>query len=477
MNFCKLFIALILQLVFTNFTLFSAEKVSVTVHLHGVYESKISLIPISGKRPYKSVYEVDNIKNGNTATITVSDNFLPSEFVIRYDYKQFSQSTPYPSEQHIFIYKQNIELWVNPIYLHDTDSTYFSKDEIENTVFKNFGYRNAERKEKLGLLRNFLMKYDEPNSDLYRQCILEYDSRRNGYNKWLQEQINIYSICFVSNLFKFQYVPEINLSGTEKDRLESMMLHYFDGIDFKDSLLIRTSDFASWLDGYVNLYGGVSTTLQLRDSLFTIAGKRIIDKAKFGNPLVYGWLVDYFYKGYETNNITIGTKMLEDYINDPNCLTEKKKEINKRLTGIATLKPGIIVPDFEIGTNSKGLGSFHKYKTGCKYKLVVFWSADCEHCKELIRKLYPFTQQNSIKNTLAVFALSVDNTDTEIPKWNEAIKQLPKWINKRCNGGINSIEANDYYILSTPTMFLIDSKTNKIVSMPESIRDIEKYVK
>jgi hypothetical protein len=48
-------------------------------------------------------------------------------------------------------------------------------------------------------------------------------------------------------------------------------------------------------------------------------------------------MVDYFYKGFESNNIPDGTKVLKPYLNDPNCLTSKRMEIERRLKGIETL--------------------------------------------------------------------------------------------------------------------------------------------
>ena len=44
---------------------------------------------------------------------------------------------------------------VNPMYCNNNDSTYFQKDEKENTVLAYFNKENNKQKEKLGLLQNF----------------------------------------------------------------------------------------------------------------------------------------------------------------------------------------------------------------------------------------------------------------------------------------------------------------------------------
>jgi len=453
--------------------LYSARERSIIIHLRGVSETKISLIPFSGAKPYKPVSEILVVKNGETSTITIPGTFIPSEFVLRYDYKENANSTPYPAEQHLFVGNQDLELWVNPLRLHDSESTHFQRGEKENSVFETFNKENTKQKEKLGLLQNFLMKYDEPDSKLYSECISEFEKRRTKYNDWLAGQVKLHNDCFVSTTFMFQYIPPMDWKGNEAESIQCLMTHYFDGTDFKEPLILKTTDLKEWMDKYVNLYGSISTTPQLRDSLFTLAGYRAIEKAKGGNSKVYGWMVDYFFNGYETNGIAKGIKMLEPYINDPHCLTAKKLEIEKRLKGMETLKPGIIAPDFQLKNGPSKSVSFHSFKTDCKYKLVLFWSADCSHCKELVGKLFPWYQQLKGKNLLNVFALSVDNTETEIPKWNEAIKKLPGWIHHRCVGGINSTEANSYYILSTPTMILVETKTNTIVSLPENFAALQ----
>ncbi|NTW34191.1 MAG: redoxin domain-containing protein, partial [Bacteroidetes bacterium] len=444
-----------------NFQL-SAQDITLKINLSGVYESKISLMPLIGPNALKSIAEIASVKNGESGTISVSKDMLPAEFVLRFDYKEKETSTPYPSEKSIFINNQNLELWVKPMYSSNNDSTYFQKDEKENTLFAKFTKENGKQKEKLGLLQNFLMNYDTPLSKFYQQGIEEYEKRRGEYNQWLKELSTQHNELFVSHTFQFQYVPQISFKGSETDRIQSVIAHYFDGINFNDSLLINTANLKEWMNSYVNLFGSLSKTLAMRDSLFPLAGKTAIEKARLGNRKVYGWMVDYFFKGYESFNMTAGIKMLEPYINDTNCLTSKRQAIEKRLTGMKTLLTGTLAPDLTIKDDEGNDVLFSAYKTKSPYKLILFWSADCDHCKKLVKELYPWYQELSNKNLVDIFALSLDETETEIPIWQDAIIKLPGWKHQRCEGGINSKEANAYFILSTPVMILVDSKTNKI---------------
>jgi len=452
------------------------RDVSLKIHLSGTYKSKITLQSLAGTT-IKNVAENAGIAGGEMATLNIPKDALPGQFVLRFDYQDKPGDSPYPSERQIFISKQNLEMWVKPKALNNPDSTYFQKGEIENAVFTDFALANGKKREQLGLLQNFLMNYDQPESRFFTMGSEEYETRRALYNKWIAAQIALHPSAFVSNTFLFQYITPILWKGTTADKINSVTEHYFDGMDFKNPQIIKTNDMKEWMNKYVNIYGERSTTVQIRDSLFALAGKRAIEKARLGHPLVYGWMVDYFYNGFESFNITAGIKMLEPYLNDPLCLTSKRQAIEQRLKGMETLVKGSMAPDFDWKLNSGKVVRFHDYKTEAKYKMVMFWSADCQHCKEFLDKFYPWYQQSGSIELMDVFAISLDETDTEILSWDKARPNYPAFKHKRAEQGIRSAEARAYFVLATPTMVLVDAKTNEIVALPETTEDIKSLLK
>jgi hypothetical protein len=92
------------------------RDVLLTIHLRGVYESKISLLALSANKTFKPITGLQDIKNGATAKLAVSRDYLPGEFVLRFDYKEKESAMPYPSEKYIFIGNQDLELWANPLF-------------------------------------------------------------------------------------------------------------------------------------------------------------------------------------------------------------------------------------------------------------------------------------------------------------------------------------------------------------------------
>jgi len=475
-NYCATSKLVVIFLISSFSITVKSQEVQISIHLRGVHESKISLLPLAGTGALKPLIIIDSVKNGSTAVLNVPEERIPGEFVLRFDYKDKASSTTYPSEKRIIIGSQDLELWVHPVFCNFADSTYFQKDEKENAAYLQFFAENSRQKEMLGLLQNFLLNYDDPQSEFYDEGIKEYEKRRAAFNAWVKDQIKKNKNLFASNLFGFQLIPAINWGGTEAERKLSLRDNYFEGMDFSDPLLIKTSILKEWMDGYVNLYGELATTIALRDSLFTLAGKTAIEKVRKGNPVIYGWMVDYFFNGYESFNIAEGIKMLQPHLEDPDCLTSKRQEINKRLTGIETLVPGIIAPHISMQDADNRLYDLYSYTTESDYLLLLFWSADCNHCNEMIAELYPWSQQPEIKQILDIVAISLDETDTEIQVWRQKIKELNGWRHIQSKEGVRSKVANDYYVLGIPVMVLLDAKTKEITALPDTAEQLEKLV-
>ncbi|MBK6965617.1 MAG: redoxin domain-containing protein [Bacteroidales bacterium] len=455
----------------------NAQSKNITIHLRGVTETKISLMPMSGTKQFKTIAELKSVKNGETASLPIPAEYMPGEFVLRFDYKEKSESTPYPSEKRILIGNDPIELWMHPMFANNPDSSWFGKEEKENAAFALFSTENARQKQKIGLLQQFLMEYDSPDSDFYLQGIKEYEKRRQAYNNWLDQKVKEDATLFASSLYRFNFLPQIVFQGNEKDRLLSLIAHYFDGIDFNDPVIIKTAQMNDWMNSYVNLHGQMATTAALRDSLIPAAARSAIEKARLGDPLVYGWMVDYFYRGFETNDMPQGMKVLEPYLNDPACLTTQRMEIERRLKGMENLKPGIIAPDFSLIDRDKTIFTLSTFRSEQKYILILFWSADCSHCKETIDVVYPWSLKAEVKQNLAVVAVSLDETETEVAAWENKSSELNGWKHLRATEGINSKIANDYFILATPVMVLLDAKTRKIIAMPDTPGELATLVR
>lgn len=194
----------------------------------------------------------------------------------------------------------------------------------------------------------------------------------------------------------------------------------------------------------------MATTTALRDSLISSAARNAIEKAREGNPIVYGWMVDYFLRGFESNNLPSGMKVLEPYLDDPNCLTSKRMEIERRINGMQTLVKGSKAPEIELMDSTGKLFKLYDFNPSRPFILVLFWSADCSHCVEIVTAIYPRLKRPENNQKIQVLAISLDETETEIKAWEQKISKLNGWIHLRAEEGVRSKVASEYFILATP---------------------------
>jgi hypothetical protein len=278
---------------------------------------------------------------------------------------------------------------------------------------------------------------------------------------------------YVGHLFRFQHIQQADWKVSPERRFEQQVAQWFNGFDFNDTLALRSRQMNEFMNGYIGLFGARATTVALRDSLFAEAGRLACEQVSTGHPKVYGWMVDYFYRGYETYNITRGLKILETHINNPRCLTAKKQEIARRLEGIKKLLPGTELKNLRVH-DTADREHLVDLKNGEKdYQLVVFYDSDCGHCKELLTGLRDWYAIPENRAWFGVYSVALDDTRE---KWEPVHTQNAfPWTDMYAPGGVNSQAASDYYVLSTPNMFVAD-KQGILVDMPGTVQELDKFL-
>ncbi|MFP4473507.1 MAG: hypothetical protein ACLFPX_06535 [Candidatus Omnitrophota bacterium] len=281
------------------------EARRVSVEIEGVYDANVLVIPFNGVKAEHDnpLDEAPGVKSGETAELAVPADQLPGEFVLRINYRAKEEDYPYPAERIIFLNDQDIELTVNPPYINNDLRTKFQDGERENTVYAAFMKENAQRRRPVEALRQFLLNYDRPDSAVSGEAQKAFEQRRREYNKWLAEQQQAHENLFVSRLFQFHYIPPVDWSGDNRARVEDMLAHYFDGIDFNDPLILRSRELTRFLDQYVRLYGKLAQNRQELNEFLIQAGDAITKAAEQGHPRVREWIADYLRRGYESQGI------------------------------------------------------------------------------------------------------------------------------------------------------------------------------
>lgn len=168
----------------------------------------------------------------------------------------------------------------------------------------------------------------------------------------------------------------------------------------------------------------------------------------------YGEAVDYYFTKFIQRGKNNLIEKLEEFSLDPNCPAKNRTKINEYIQRIRSLQIGEKSPDFLVGDFK--LSNFKSEKSSI---LVLFYSPSCFHCTELLIDLIPYSE----KENLPVIALQIDEDINPFV--------FPKnWISVKANAEIRRI----YGVISTPSLFLLNSKSKRISLIPENLSEIKK---
>lgn len=456
---------------------FSAYEVIQTdirlvVHYRNADGIEISLCPLTGARANSPVRIIEASGSEGTDTIIISHNYLPGEFVLNFDRTSSADSVPVHFSQYLIVSSQDIELWINPLYGDYPDSTWFQPEEKENNTYRRFAYEAANRRKLLPKPHDSNLSSVVSDSGSSRKWIREYEKRRISYNNWIKNQIRTNRALFLSQVMEFEKYPGIE-EVTRKKQVYGMS--YLDEIDFSNPMIVRTSGIKRWMDGYVKGYEKKFIESEKLDSLLVVAGKAAIERGKAENSLIYGWMADYFYELYERNNNLGGIIELQSYLEDDECLTSMKRIVQQRSDRFKNIVPQSIAPDFHFINENGSHFMLSEYQTSSRFKLLLFWNTGCMNCVALTRHLYAWYQDQILEERLAVFAVNLDEM-YDVVDWRKKIIEMPEWEHMIDKGGLDSEVANAYGILYTPIIILIDSKTGKIVQLPQTVDEIKSEI-
>ena len=118
-------------------------------------------------------------------------------------------------------------------------------------------------------------------------------------------------------------------------------------------------------------------------------------------------------------------------------------------------------------------GDWHDlYGLDKKYKILVFWSADCGHCVKEVPKFHEFYKKFKDKYDLEVMAV---NTESDTAHWQKFIAEKNlDWIN--LNGLVANFDWREYFdIVKTPVVYILDRR-NVIIAKNIQGDNIEKVM-
>lgn len=243
-----------------------------------------------------------------------------------------------------------------------------------------------------------------------------------------------------------------------------------DKIDFNDTTLIGSQKLTSDILEYIGACQDTTKTAKNQIYDVIIAVDNIL--AKCSTFKMYRFVYQYLISGFSE----LGVNALVDYMVHLPYLefieTEKSEydEMLKMAESYSRVQIGSKAPDIQ--TLDVSGREFGLYSLNADYTILLFWSANCPHCRELIKEIGAFLIES--QNVAFVSVCVVGSK-----KSAEKIMHRSKIQNAIliCDGNEWDSEiVDDYAIDMTPSIFILDQE-KIIMSKPFDIADIKRIIK
>lgn len=214
------------------------------------------------------------------------------------------------------------------------------------------------------------------------------------------------------------------------------------------------------LQGYTNLVERFPTIEETNTILNTAIDKVIGDLKD--NPTLQEEVGQMWFTYLESHSLSrpaehLATLMLKDN----HSLNEKSINLFEQYRKMAV---GKTAPDIEL--NDKKLSQVKN-----KYKLVVFGASWCPNCQADYPKLKEKYESLKKKYDLEMVYISID---TDKSAFENYYKDAP-FITYCDTKGWNTQAAKDYYVMATPSYYMLDNK-QKIVAKTQSVEQLDSFL-
>ena len=225
---------------------------------------------------------------------------------------------------------------------------------------------------------------------------------------------------------------------TPHERAAYILAHFWDGLDFADTLRSRRPDFVEQ-----NLANFLSLFPHAQEEARTAAVRRLMQRAEADKP-AYLLLAELSEKYLYTPGSPMQSEehfipFLEELARTPILDDTEKSRPRFLLSAARKNRPGTTAADFAYHTAEGRRQTLHTTPSA-PLLLLLFYNPDCRHCQETMARLHadPLIRESLQNNRLTLLAIDVE-----------------------ANPGITDREL---YILPTmPTLYLLDGEKRVIL--------------
>ncbi|MCQ2309909.1 MAG: peroxiredoxin family protein [Bacteroidales bacterium] len=242
-----------------------------------------------------------------------------------------------------------------------------------------------------------------------------------------------------------------------------------DAIDSNDTTLIGSEKLTSGIMDYIA--SCQDTTKSDREQVYDVI--LAVDNVLAHCPgfEMYKFVYQYLIYGFSELGVNqlVDYMMRLPYVETLGLNEDEFDELNKIAESYCRVKIGSKAPDIQTVTIDGN--EFDLEKINSEYTILMFWSANCPHCRELIKEIGTYLIDKQDVAFVNVCVLGNEKTVRKLIRKSKingfTIFDGEEW---------NSKIVNDYAVDMMPSVFLLD-KDKIIIAKPFSIEDVKEIIK
>jgi len=358
----------------------------------------------------------------------------------------------------------------------------------ENILFNNYQQYMLTKGQEIEKSKNKLASTNDHKDSVKLNDLISDDNKQ--IKEYRENTIRKNPGSFLSTLLVAMQEPQIPPAdkhpGGKYDSLYAYRYfkdHYWDGINFYDDRMARTTFFDGKLDKYFAqlVYPDPDSVNKEIDRMLAFASandemKRYL-LLKFVNRYLnqkYMWEDKVFVHLFEK----YFSNQKYDWLNEKGAQVISNRAYSLMANILGTYASNVVLPD----TADRRVSLFG---VSASYTLVCFWDPTCSHCREILPKLDSVYRHSWKALGLKIFAIGRE-TDGTRADWLNFIKQhgLQDWTHVFYSKAEENAMINQnkpgysqlYDIQSFPTLYLLDGE-KRIVAKKLSYEQMNEVLK
>lgn len=346
----------------------------------------------------------------------------------------------------------------------DPVNTIDAKGDPDNTVFYKYVRFLTELRPRADAIRKQMDDAPEELIAPLEQRLKDLNQEVVTYQKKVVADNPGTITALLVNNFIERPLPEYPEIEDPKERQRKQyryfMDHYFDGMQWDDESLIRTSFFFQKVNDYVTKH-----TVQIPDSI-NKSLDYVLTRMQ-GNEDAFKFFLVHFINHFAKSQIigldAVYVHLVDNYYDKGAAPWIEEEQLEKMRKNAASLRPiliGKIAPDIRMTRRDGSKIALHEIES--PYTVLMFWSPDCGHCKKAMPKVLEFYEDFKDKG-VKMFSVCTKLTD----KVDECWKMIDEHGMDIFLNVVDPYHQSRFSLLydvkTTPQIFILDEKKEIIM--------------